>query len=84
MEDATLILLNLLYSDQGKTDARLLFVDFSSAFNAIQPHVMAQKLISHFTLDLSLVGWILFQLSVSRPLVLLGLYFIPLTVHTVH
>ncbi len=30
---------------------RLLFVDFSSAFNTIQPHVLVKKLISEFKLD---------------------------------
>ena len=36
-----------------------MFIDFSSAFNTIQPHLLAEKLISLFNLDFNLVGWIL-------------------------
>ena len=36
-----------------------MFIDFSSAFNTIQPHLLAQKLIHSFKLDLNLVGWII-------------------------
>lgn len=42
-----------------KKKTRLLFVDFSFAFNTIQPHVLVKKLISSFGLDKCLVGWIL-------------------------
>ena len=36
-----------------------LFVDFSSAFNTIQPHILARKLLSTFNLDAGMVKWIL-------------------------
>ena len=40
-----------------------LFVDFSSAFNTIQPHILASRLLEHFSLDFNLVGWIVDVLS---------------------
>lgn len=39
--------------------ARLLFVDFSSAFNTIQPHILISRLLEQFNLSNNLVGWIL-------------------------
>ncbi len=47
VEDASSTLLNTImkYLDGRKTHVRLLFVDFSSAFNTIQPHVLVKKLI---------------------------------------
>ena len=61
VEDATVTLLNLLFKHlEGKgTLARLLFIDFSSAFNTIQPHVLALRLLEHFNISNNLVGWIL-------------------------
>ncbi len=47
-----------------KAHPRLWFIDFSSAFNTIQPHLLADKLIHFFNLDLNLVGWILDFLTV--------------------
>ena len=38
---------------------RILFSDFSSAYNAIQPHILANKLVSYFSLDNHLVLWII-------------------------
>ena len=60
VEDATLYLLHLLLThlEIPHTHARLLFIDFSSAFNTIQPHILADKLISLFELDPNIVGWI--------------------------
>ena len=48
VEDAVLTLLHELYShlDISNTYARTLFIDFSSAFNTIQPHVMIEKLMN--------------------------------------
>ncbi len=68
VEDATLISLNLLrrHLKQGETRARLLFVDFSSVFNSTQPHVLAEKLMFNFSLDFSLMGWMLDFLT-NRP-----------------
>lgn len=61
IEDATLMLLNCLYRhlEGPLTHARLLFIDFSSAFNTIQPHLLAEKLLSDFNLDTNIIGWIL-------------------------
>ena len=48
VEDATLTLLNLIAShlDTSGTTVRVQFMDFSSAFNTIQPHVLIKKLLS--------------------------------------
>ena len=47
-KDAILILLERLYSHLERTrfgnSARVMFFDFSSAFNTIQPHLLVQKL----------------------------------------
>jgi hypothetical protein len=45
-DDATLTILNNTYTHLKKPNSfvRILFVDFSSAFNTIQPHLMALKL----------------------------------------
>ena len=61
VQDATATLLNLLFKhlEGSKNYARLLFIDFSSAFNTIQPHVLVEKLTESFSLDPCLVGWIL-------------------------
>ena len=61
VQDATATLLNLLFKhlEGSKNHARLLFIDFSSAFNTIQPHVLVEKLTNSFDLDPGLVGWIL-------------------------
>ena len=61
VEDAAVTLLNLLFKhlETPKSHARLLFIDFSSAFNTIQPSLLVEKLIHDFKLDLNLIGWIL-------------------------
>ena len=60
VQDATATLLNLVHKhlEGSKTHARLLFIDFSSAFNTIQPHVLVEKLSGSFGVDPCLVGWI--------------------------
>ena len=40
----TLVHLVLKHLEQPKAYTRLLFVDFSSAFNTIQPHVLLEKI----------------------------------------
>lgn len=45
--------------ERPKTHARLLFIDLSSAFNTIKPHLLVEKLIFLFKLDLNISGWIL-------------------------
>ncbi len=54
-------MLNLLFRhlDGNETHARLLFIDFSSAFNTIQPHILTRRLLEQFELSNNLVGWIL-------------------------
>lgn len=61
MKDAVLYLLNLIYKhlEKPKACARLLFIEFSSAFYTIQPYLLIEKLISHFNIDLNVAGWIL-------------------------
>ncbi len=61
VEDANLTLLNYLFShlERPKAHARLLFIDFSSAFNTMKPHLLVEKLIFHFNLDFNISGWIL-------------------------
>ena len=58
-DDATLTLLHHVYTHLEKPGAfaRLLFIDFSSAFNTIQPHLMAQKLLK-FNVNPRLILWI--------------------------
>lgn len=65
VEDATVTLLNLLFRhlDGNGTHSRLLFVDFSSAFNTIQPHILTRRLLEQFDLSNNLVGWILDSLT---------------------
>ena len=50
---------NTKHLEQPKTTARLLFADFSSAFNTLQPHILADKLTSYFQIDDQLTRWIL-------------------------
>ena len=59
VEDAQITLLKPLYShlDAPGTHARLWFLDFSSAFNTIQPHVLVSKLLSEFNIESNLVSW---------------------------
>ena len=61
LEDATVTLLNglLRHLDGKGTSARLLFVDLTSSFNTIQPHVLTRRLLKQFDLSNNLVGWIL-------------------------
>src|SRR4029434_7167282 len=67
MEDAISTSLHaaLSYLDNGNTDARLLFIDFSSAFNTIIPSKLITKL-SDLSINTSLRNWILDFLT-NRP-----------------
>ena len=58
-DDATLTLLHNCYShlENPGSYVRILFIDFSSAFNTIQPHLMAIKLLS-LKVDPRLILWI--------------------------
>ena len=60
VEDALLLFLNNItkHLDASKTYTRVLFIDFSSAFNTIQPHLLVQKLIS-LNVNPRTISWIL-------------------------
>ena len=59
VDDATLTLVHHLcqHLDTGGHHARVLMVDFSSAFNTIQPHLMMQKLMS-MALNPNIILWV--------------------------
>jgi hypothetical protein len=61
VDDAKLFILNTLYKhlEKPKAHARILFADFSSAFNTVQPHILVQRLLSDFNVAHQLVQWIL-------------------------
>ena len=67
VDDVLLHLLNNVYSHLEKkgSSIRLMFYDFSSAFNTIQPHLMARKL-SNMNINSTIVLWILDYLT-NRP-----------------
>ena len=69
VQDATVTVLDLIlkHLEGNKKHARLLFMDFSSAFNTIQPLLLVEKLLHQFELDANLVGWILdFLTNISQ------------------
>ena len=59
VEDASLTLLNLItqHLEKAKSDVRLLFVDFSSAFNTVEPYVLLKRL-TDLHVNSDLVLWI--------------------------
>ena len=65
--DAILLLLERLYHhiDTPKHYARVLFIDFSSAFNTIQPHIMIEKL-ANLHVSLNIQAWVL-NFLIKRP-----------------
>ncbi|TWW75426.1 hypothetical protein D4764_13G0000880 [Takifugu flavidus] len=67
VEDAIIYLLHQVHShlDKGSGTARILFLDFSSAFNTIQPLVLQDKLLQ-MRVDPFLVAWISSYLT-DRP-----------------
>ena len=67
VDDAILYVLNNLYShlDKPESSIRLMFYDFSSAFNTIQPHILADKLID-CNMHAFTVLWVLDYLT-NRP-----------------
>ena len=58
VEDASLTLLNLITQrlEKAKSYVRILFVDFSSAFNTIKPYVLLKRLID-LHVNSNLVLW---------------------------
>ena len=61
VEDAACTLLNLIHShlEGANSLVRLLFIDFSSAFNCIQPHILAGTLKSVFNIEPTLICWLI-------------------------
>ena len=59
VEDASLILLNLItqHLEKAKSYVWILFVDFSGAFNTIEPYVLLKRLID-LHVNSNLVLWI--------------------------
>ena len=66
-QDAILTLLHRLYEhlDQPGSHARLLFLDFSSAFNTLQPHLLVNKLLA-MGVNPQLISWV-HSFMTSRP-----------------
>ena len=64
--DAILVMLEKLYhhTDRARegNSVRIMFFDFSSAFNTIQPHLLVQKLLNH-NIPGSILAWILNYLT---------------------
>ena len=60
VDNAKIFILENMHKDLETTNttARLLFADFSSAFNTMQPNILAKKLITRFNLDHQLTMWI--------------------------
>ena len=67
VEDAILFVLNSVYEhlEIPGSYVRMMFFDFSSAFNTIQPHLMANKLLN-MNVDQNTILWILDYLT-NRP-----------------
>ena len=67
VQDATLILINEIskHLDKPKSQVRALYIDFSSAFNTMQPHILLNKL---FEMDVNsnILKWI-FSFLTQRP-----------------
>ena len=59
VEDACITLLNNIYKhlENPESYVRILFVDFSSAFNTIQPHLLMEKLMK-MRVNSSLIKWL--------------------------
>ncbi|KAJ8396092.1 hypothetical protein AAFF_G00021650 [Aldrovandia affinis] len=67
VEDAILLMLYRMYShlEKAGSSVRVVFFDFSSAFNTIQPHVLRTKL-SNMKMHRPMVNWI-HDYLLSRP-----------------
>ena len=74
VEDAIATLLHLVYShlEKPKTHAKILFADFSSAFNTIKPSILANILTNEFLLEDGLVSWIVDFMSFRTQQVKVG------------
>lgn len=65
VEEAIATFLNLLLShlEKPKAHGKILFADFSSAFNTIKPGIFVNILSSEFSLEPGLIAWIVDFLS---------------------
>ena len=74
VEDAICILLHEIMSHLEKTCsyARILFIDYSSAFNTIIPSKLHFKLVNHLKLPLAICDWILDFLLERKQSVVIG------------
>ena len=61
VDDAKIFILETIHKhlETPNTIARLLFADFSSAFNTMQPHILAEKLNTRFNLDHQVIKWVI-------------------------
>lgn len=69
VDGAKIFIIDTIYKnlEHPNTTARLLFANFSSAFNTLQPHILAEKLTNRFRLDDQLILWIIdFQVAGGR------------------
>ena len=73
VEDACLLFTNniLKHLEKNRNYARVLFIDFSSAFNTIPPHVMVQKL-KDLNVRNDIIAWVLEFLTHRRQYVKLN------------
>ena len=67
VEDACLLFINniLKHLEKNRNYARVLFIDFSSAFNTIQPHVLVRKL-KDLNVRNDIIAWVLEFLTHRR------------------
>lgn len=67
VEDAIIYLLHRAHShlDMGRGAVRMMFFDFSSAFNTVQPLILGDKLVQ-MGVDAHLVSWIM-DCQTERP-----------------
>lgn len=67
VQDASLTFMNDIskHLDQRYSSIRILFIDFSSAFNTIQPHILLRKLLA-MGYNSNLLNWI-FSFLAKRP-----------------
>ncbi len=65
VDDAIATLLHIVHShlEKPKAHVKILFADFSSAFNTIRPRMLAKVLSSEFALEAGLIAWIVDFLS---------------------
>jgi hypothetical protein len=73
VDDAVITLLDSVCShlDKSRTYSRILFIDFSSAFNTIKPHIMIRKLYD-MNVNCNLIKWIFSYLTLRPQYVKLG------------